>query len=101
LYARLQISPWSKADKKAKELATDPAPQTTEEPLPTTVPADEVSLKDKEKTPTKTKTKAERKEAGAQKWNEKASEANQAIQARAEKSDIYQDETLSEQAKKG
>jgi hypothetical protein len=84
---------------KAKELATT---STTEEvPAATNIPADEVSLKKKSKTKPELKSKAERKEAGAQKWSEKTSEANQAIQARAEKSEIYQDESLSEQAKKG
>lgn len=83
----------SQADRKAKELQDPAAPSTKiEEPVPT-IPADEVALKKK--------SKAERKEAGANKWTTEVSEANQAMQARAEKSPIYQDESLSEMAKKG
>jgi hypothetical protein len=49
----------------------------------------------------KKKSKQERKEAGASKWTQEASEASKAQQARAEQSPIYQDESLSDQAKKG
>jgi len=81
-----------KIDRKAKELEDPAAPSTTiEEPAPT-IPADEVALK---------KSKQQRKEAGASKWTQEASEASQAMQARAEKSPIYQDESLSDMAKKG
>jgi uncharacterized protein YcnI len=81
-----------KADCKAKELEDPAAPSTKiEEPAPA-IPADEVALK---------KSKQQRKEAGASKWTQEASEASQAMQARAEKSPIYQDESLSDMAKKG
>jgi len=81
-----------RADCKAKELEDPAAPSTKiEEPAPV-IPADEVALK---------KSKQQRKEAGASKWTQEASEASQAMQARAEKSPIYQDESLSDMAKKG
>ena len=77
---------------QAKELEDPAAPSTKiEEPVPA-IPADEVALK---------KSKQQRKEAGASKWTQEASEASQAMQARAEKSPIYQDESLSDMAKKG
>jgi len=82
----------TRADCKAKELEDPAAPSTKiEEPAPV-IPADEVALK---------KSKQQRKEAGANKWTQEASEASQAMQARAEKSPIYKDESLSDMAKKG
>jgi hypothetical protein len=85
-------SPGTELNDKAKELEDPAAPSTKiEEPAPA-IPADEVALK---------KSKQQRKEAGANKWTQEASEASQAMQARAEKSPIYQDESLSDMAKKG
>jgi hypothetical protein len=82
----------NRADIQAKELS-DPTATSSKVEIPAPVPADEVALKKK--------SKQERKEAGASKWTQEASEANQAMAARAEKSPIYQDDTLSDMAKKG
>lgn len=89
-------------DNQAKEVSNQPTTNESEVPIPASIPSDEISLK-KKKAQAKAEgpTKAERKAKGAEKWSGAASELNQAMQARAEESPIWKDESLSEQAKKG